>query len=176
MCGETTNGSSIRSALAEVSVTESELKVTVLSEELRKLCNLQQLGTRNSSQTHSFIIPVQLRRGQIGARVVLQSERHQQSNRDEKLIRVVARAHVWFEQLKSAERASVEDIAAAEKLDAGDVSRALPLAFLAPSIIEAILDGKQPTDLTAERLRRIARLPHSWDEQRRVLGFTPSRH
>ncbi|MBY0509252.1 MAG: hypothetical protein K2P94_03780 [Rhodospirillaceae bacterium] len=86
-------------------------------------------------------------------------------------IHLVARAHIWFEQLKSAERKSVEDIATAEKLDAGDVSRALPLAFLAPSIIEAILDGKQPADLTAERLRRMAQLPHSWDEQRRVLGF-----
>jgi hypothetical protein len=52
-----------------------------------------------------------------------------------------------------------------------DVSRALPLAFLAPDIVQAILDGRQPVVLTAARLRRI-RLPHSWVEQRRVLGFT----
>jgi hypothetical protein len=45
------------------------------------------------------------------------------------------------------------------------------LAFLAPDIVEAILDGRQPLELTAERLIRNSRLPISWPEQRRALGF-----
>jgi DNA invertase Pin-like site-specific DNA recombinase len=44
-------------------------------------------------------------------------------------------------------------------------------AFLAPDIVTAILKGHQPAQLTAERLRRISRLPSSWDDQRRLLGF-----
>jgi len=37
--------------------------------------------------------------------------------------------------------------------------------------IEAILEGRQPVELTAARLKRIG-LPHAWADQRRVLGFT----
>jgi hypothetical protein len=52
----------------------------------------------------------------------------------------------------------------------GDVSRCLPLAYLAPDIVEAILQGRQPVELTVLRLKRIG-LPLSWVEQRRLLGF-----
>ena len=52
----------------------------------------------------------------------------------------------------------------------GDVSRSLQLAFLAPDLVEAILDGTQPVALTAERLKRAGELPLFWDEQRAMLG------
>jgi len=51
------------------------------------------------------------------------------------------------------------------------MSRFLPLAFLAPDIVEAILAGKHPIELTAEKLKRIGMLPFAWDDQRRLLGF-----
>jgi hypothetical protein len=47
----------------------------------------------------------------------------------------------------------------------------LPLAFLAPDIVEAILEGRQPIELTAARMMRIRDLPLSWAEQRQRLGF-----
>ncbi len=53
-----------------------------------------------------------------------------------------------------------------------DISRILPLAFLAPDIVEAILDGRQPVELTAESLKRLPALPTDWDAQRRLLGFS----
>ncbi len=56
-------------------------------------------------------------------------------------------------------------------IDLGDVSRRLPLAFLAPDIIEAILGGRQPIELTAARMMRIRDLPLSWAEQRQRLGL-----
>ena len=56
--------------------------------------------------------------------------------------------------------------------DRNEISRYLPLAFLAPDIVEKILKGLQPVDLTAEKLRRLGSLPYQWDEQRAVLGFT----
>lgn len=45
------------------------------------------------------------------------------------------------------------------------------LSFLAPDIVEAILEGRQPASLNARRLSRIADLPASWTDQRRLLGF-----
>jgi hypothetical protein len=56
-------------------------------------------------------------------------------------------------------------------MDKGEVSRVLPLAFLAPDIAEAILDGRQPPELTASRLKRLRNLPLNWEQQRRYLGF-----
>ena len=52
----------------------------------------------------------------------------------------------------------------------GNVSRSLQLAFLAPDLVEAILDGTQPVALTPERLKRACELPLLWDEQRATLG------
>ena len=45
------------------------------------------------------------------------------------------------------------------------------LSYLAPDITQAILDGHQPRDLTADKLLARSRLPLSWREQRTVLGF-----
>jgi site-specific DNA recombinase len=47
----------------------------------------------------------------------------------------------------------------------------LPLAFLAPEIIEAIAAGRQPTELTATRLIRSIDLPTEWGAQKRALGL-----
>ena len=45
------------------------------------------------------------------------------------------------------------------------------LSYLAPDITQAILDGRQPPDLTAEKLLQHSRLPLVWHDQRIVLGF-----
>ncbi|HUF57470.1 MAG TPA: hypothetical protein VMM55_13010 [Thermohalobaculum sp.] len=51
------------------------------------------------------------------------------------------------------------------------IARTLPLAFLAPDIVEAILEGRQPIELTASKLKQLAPGLLDWDSQRRVLGF-----
>ena len=66
---------------------------------------------------------------------------------------------------------SIRDLASQHGEDAAEVSRFLPLAWLAPDIIESILGGKQPVDLTLERLRRMPTLPILWKDQRQLLGF-----
>jgi hypothetical protein len=91
--------------------------------------------------------------------------------RDPRLCRLIVQAHRWFNQLASAETASVRAIARQENIHECDVSRNLRLAFLAPDIVEAILDGHQPVELTTETLRRLPRLPTDWESQRRLLGF-----
>ena len=50
-------------------------------------------------------------------------------------------------------------------------TRLVRLSYLAPDIIQAILDGRQPRDLTADKLLAHSRLTLTWHEQRRVLGF-----
>jgi site-specific DNA recombinase len=77
------------------------------------------------------------------------------------------RAAVYFDPDSSL---TVSDIASRDGADVGDVSRSLQLAFLAPDLVEAILDGAQPVALTAERLKRLGDLPLLWEEQRSRLA------
>jgi hypothetical protein len=164
-------GSSFKTMLSEVRVTQSHVYIDISSKQLRELGGLDKLTLSDKAHpTQTITLRTQLKRRGVENRIVLDSQQPVRQ-RDEKLAKLVAKAYVWFEQLKSGERGSIQEIAAAERLDGGDVSRALPLAFLSPSIIEAILDGKQPPGLTPERLRRMSTLPQPWAEQRQVLGF-----
>ncbi|MEW5891454.1 MAG: hypothetical protein AB1768_21030, partial [Pseudomonadota bacterium] len=64
------------------------------------------------------------------------------------------------------------DLARALKLEPGWVAEVLRLTLLAPDIVEAILDGRQPRHLNLHTLRgRQDLLPRDWGEQRRLLGF-----
>ena len=54
---------------------------------------------------------------------------------------------------------------------ASAASRLLNLAFLAPDIVQAILEGRQPPELNVKAMTRRLQIPLAWEEQRRVLGF-----
>jgi DNA invertase Pin-like site-specific DNA recombinase len=85
------------------------------------------------------------------------------------LLKAIARGHQWHEWIVNGEVSSKVAIANRLGLTDGYVGRILGCAFLAPDIVEAILEGRQPTDLTFQKLTR--KLPLSWVEQRQQLGF-----
>jgi hypothetical protein len=66
---------------------------------------------------------------------------------------------------------SFAEIASAEGVTRRYVARLIPLAFLAPDIVEKILSGDQPVDLTTDELTKRIDLPLDWAEQRGALGF-----
>jgi len=114
--------------------------------------------------------PVTLRRRGVESKIVLASG-NSSENRDPLLVKLVANATNWLEQLVRGEAVSVRDIARLNHVAENDVSRFLPLAFLAPDIIENIVSSRHPPELTAEKLKRIGKLPHDWQRQRELLGF-----
>jgi len=73
---------------------------------------------------------------------------------DETLIRALARAHRWKQLLEHETYRSTVEIAEAEKVDRSFVNRLLRLTLLAPTIQEAILDGRQPKGMQLEELVR----------------------
>lgn len=115
--------------------------------------------------------PIQLRRRGVEAKLVIANSGMTNRVHDPRLCRLIARAHHWFRQLASAEMPTVRAIARRESIPECDVSRNLRFAFLAPDIVDAILDGRQPVDLTTEKLRRLPQLPADWESQRHLLGF-----
>jgi site-specific DNA recombinase len=94
------------------------------------------------------------------------------SEPDLPMLKAICRARDWYEKLTSGEVDSLHTIAKQMGVGKRYVARIFQCAFLAPDIVEAILDGRQPPELTLERLR--SPLPIAWAEQRRVLGFAKS--
>ena len=71
---------------------------------------------------------------------------------DSILVKALARAFRWRRLLESGIHATVEELAAAEKINPSYVSRVLRLTLLAPDIVAAISDGRQPESVTLVRL------------------------
>lgn len=88
---------------------------------------------------------------------------------DKALVRALHKAWRWRSKLESGEIKTVAEIAQIEKITNRYVYRLLRLTYLAPDVMESILDGAQPRSLTLERLQRS--FPISWQEQRKMLGF-----
>jgi site-specific DNA recombinase len=84
---------------------------------------------------------------------------------DKPLLRALARAQRWFDQLKSGRAESIAAIAAAEQLTGAYVARVIRLAFLSPDLVERILDGSHPPEVTADRLTLRTDMPLAWSEQ-----------
>jgi hypothetical protein len=67
--------------------------------------------------------------------------------RDETLIKALVRAHRWRRKIESGRAKSITDLAEQEGVTDAYICRLLPLPCLAPDIVEAILDGRQPKGL-----------------------------
>ncbi len=96
---------------------------------------------------------------------------NKKAHRDPELIALIADARRWRHDLLVGRAASIEEITTREGLPKGAVSRILPLAWLAPDIAAAILEGRQPAVLTSSRLRAVPDLPLGWADQRALLGI-----
>jgi hypothetical protein len=91
---------------------------------------------------------------------------------DMSLLRVLARAHDVQRRLADDTSLTVHDIARNEHVTPNYLYIVLRLRWLAPDIISAIINGRQPLQLNAKRLMRLtAQLPADWSAQRALLGF-----
>ncbi len=71
---------------------------------------------------------------------------------DTTLVKAVARAFRWRRMMETGRYGTINELAAAEKINSSYVSRLLRLTLLAPDIVQAILDGRQPGGMTLPRL------------------------
>jgi len=116
-------------------------------------------------------LPFHMRRSGVEARLVLNGKASSAGRSDLGLVQLVRDVHRWMTALTSGTVSSIDELATLEGVPANEISRILPIAFLAPDITRAILLGKHPVDLNTERLKRIGKLPACWQEQRRLFGM-----
>jgi hypothetical protein len=92
------------------------------------------------------------------------------ARRDETLVKALVRAQQWRRKIESGRAKSITDLAEQGGVTDAYVCRILPLTCLAPDIVEAILDGRQPKGLRLTEM--LGNGPTVWEEQRKKLGFS----
>jgi site-specific DNA recombinase len=148
----------------EVEVDRSELRAAIAGE--TRTCS-----TQDPSNIVRLVVKARIKRRGGETRLVVPPHLtgevpvHPVSS----LLKVVARAHQWSEWIIAGKVWGGRSIAEKIGLDERYVSQILECAFLAPDIVEAILDGRQPSNLTWKKLTR--RVPVDWSEQRKKFGF-----
>jgi DNA invertase Pin-like site-specific DNA recombinase len=88
---------------------------------------------------------------------------------DPALIKAIARGRTWFEELATGRARSLQELAKRDGITRRYIRRLVGLAFLSPQFVEAILQGRQPVELTVTRLTELD-LPLDWSEQHRLLA------
>jgi len=114
-------------------------------------------------------VPITIRLRGVELRLIRTERRLSTARADLAMLKTVARAYHWSQDLLSGRVRSVEEIAEREQVGPCYVTRLLRLAFLAPKIVEGIAAGTQPYDLTAEALAERVDLPPFWSEQERTV-------
>jgi hypothetical protein len=112
---------------------------------------------------------MQMKRRGAELRLIVGDRRRSAATIDLSLLKAVARAHRWFNEISCRKARSLAEIAKREGLAVRYVGRLIRLAFLAPDIVESIVEGRQPTTLTTEALTSRIELPLEWDSQRAAL-------
>jgi hypothetical protein len=121
-------------------------------------------GQLSSEQRVSMMMPTRLKRRGHELRLVYAAVDANPARRDDRMIKLIASGHQAYQQLING---AGEDNAT----ERSTLTRLARLKFLAPDIVSAIVEGRQPVELTSRTLLRIPELPLHWEDQRRMLGF-----
>ena len=155
-------------------VDEFDLHVTIAGDKIHADIALAQLAMRLGIQAigllearHSLEISARPRRRGREIRLVVGGSDEKPMQRDGRLIMLLLKAQAARQQLLTASASEKSASLYSDK----HVVRLARLAYLAPDIVAAILDGKQPRALTARQLLRAAEVPLAWPDQRRMFGF-----
>ena len=97
------------------------------------------------------------------------AQQNHSSRCDPALIKAIARGRAWFEEIATGRARSLQELAKRDGITRRYIRRLIGLAFLSPQLVEAILQGRQPVELTVTRLIELD-LPLDWTEQHRVLA------
>jgi site-specific DNA recombinase len=137
---------------------------------LRALVPVARFPAGGANLRMSRLVPMQMRRRGIETRLVIPGEEAAVSRTDPALLRALARGYRWFGELSAGTASSTAQIAAREGVSDSYVRHLLPLALLAPAIVESICAGRQGVCLSAERLKTQAGVPIEWDAQQQLLA------
>ena len=166
--------------LQSVTIGKNNIQVVIRRSDLRQLLEqgdhviaANPVRMRRPTEPAELIcLTIEARRKQYGGEVhlvIAPSSNDTVRHPRPALIKAVARGHAWYEKLLEGKVADMRSLARQTGLTPHYVRNVFACAFLAPDIVEAILEGRQPLTLKFENLYK--HIPLSWAEQRRQFGF-----
>jgi len=169
----------VRKVVRRVVVEEDKIDLEMSRSELRRSITNNQIGTsyrealqgQEASSDDIIRLTVEVRLKRCGGEMRLVVSPDSSSPQEiTPILKAVVRAHRWREGVLAGEVPN--RMVAAKRLNLNEeyLRRVLGCAFLAPDILEAILDGRHSSYLTVKTLSR-RNLPLDWAEQRTQLGF-----
>jgi hypothetical protein len=125
-----------------------------------------------TDETQILSMSVQLRRSGRAIRMLIEgTDPFATAKPDARFVKLLIRARRFNAALLDSDGVPFAALAKREGVSPSYFTRLVRLSYLAPDITEAILDGRQPYDLTAGKLLAHSRLPLGWHEQRAMLGI-----
>jgi site-specific DNA recombinase len=162
----------LRELVEQVTVTEQQIILKVRRRALlgRELPS-GAMDEPGDPSTIQLTAAVAFRRRGTETRLVLPglAQQNRGSRCDPTLIKAIARGRAWFEELATGRARSLQELAARHGITRRYIRRLVNLAFLSPQLVEAIVQGRQPVELTATRLTQVD-LPLDWAAQHSLLA------
>jgi hypothetical protein len=123
-------------------------------------------------ETVILSVPARLRRAGMDIRILIDgTDPFAAVKPDARLIKLLVRAHRFNTTLVQSDGLAFAALAVGEGVSRSYFTRVVRLSYLARDITQAILERRQPHDLTVEKLLAHSRLPLGWHDQRTALGF-----
>ena len=167
----------LRRLVSRIEVRSHQISIAILPAGLLALLRgmsavehpaLTDLATETAAP---LVLTVPLVRRRSGRDTRLLVDGSEATQADPALVRMLVRARELKTKLLQSGEASLNETSRSAGISRSYLTRLARLAFLAPDIVCAILDGRQPAHLTAARLSRITHLPLDWSEQRKMVGL-----
>ncbi len=161
----------LQKLLSGVKLNEGRIDIAINMDKLAEALEVDQNAIPASSQYIITCEAVRVRRGHELKLIIPSSAPPKiAASRDEKLIGLLAEAQAAAELILSNPELSLAKIGAQQGKCRTRLGKLVALSCLAPDIVTAIVQGKQPPTLNARSLMQLT-LPADWTEQRAMLGF-----
>ena len=167
----------IRQLVRRIEVGRDSVQV-----EVRPGLLLKDLGTADTSPADhracgddpsgvTLTIAARLKRIGMATKLLIEGDaKHPRATPDRSLLRLLAQAQQFRALVLQGGGKSITALAAEAGFGAS-FTRVLRLGFLAPQVVTAILQGRQPPELNAKQLSLHVRLPIGWTDQVAALGI-----
>ena len=167
-CPDLTPEQRIRNAVLRVGLGEQDVQLLIAEEAAATMVKVTADTAVRSDAGLTVTLPVELKHRQGAAVIEAPGAPGVAGRIDRALVRAVALARSWSIRLASGDAPSLKTLAMSEGYCDHYAARLLPLAWLAPDLVELILKGRQPAAISLGALTRRP-LPVSWEDQRQLF-------
>lgn len=160
----------VRQAVARVTLSPDQIEIVIDAVQLAAVLGVEGKNESASDRLIILTVPAELHRSGQGKRMVIGDPSRKSPDRS--LVQVLQEAFSVRDKMLSDSTETLNELTSGITKSKGRLTALMRLTFLAPGIIEDILAGQQPPELSPKRLLRTSLdLPFDWSAQRKFLRF-----